>query len=413
MKKELQILYVEDNSDDAGLTIMTLKRSGLRFNMELVETEKEFISAITRSAPDLILSDHSLPGFTSIEAFKIMSSLRPGTPFILLTGSVSEQFALDCLLMGIDDYILKSNLIRLPSSIERVLSKKQISREKELIQNLHVQLQEAYEEIGLKNKEITDSINCAKRIQDAILPHSDQVKEEFSASFVIYKPRDIVSGDLYWCANTITTDERGLPLKIMAAADCTGHGVPGAFMSLLVSELLNQTIKNPNINSPADVLSHLNVKLPASLNKNCRERITDGLDMAICAIDPLRRVVYFAGANRPLWIVRRNGQGHDVLEYKGTKASIGDNTPPGQLFENNTIALSAGDRLFLFTDGVTDQFGGPFGKKLGRQMLREALAGSAGLPMPEQKEYLEKFLADWKGTLEQVDDILLIGLGID
>lgn len=413
MDTKLQIIYIEDNPDDASFTMRTLNKAGLDYQLELVDTESQFVSALSRVKPDLILSDHSLPSFNSLEAFRIMNELRPGTPFILLTGSVSEQFAVDCLLAGIDDYILKTNLIRLPSSIERVLAKKQIKDEKEQVQNLHSRLKKAYEQIEIKNKEITDSIKYAKRIQNALLPHNDQINMDFSAGFVLYKPRDIVSGDLYWLARTTTTDGRGLFLKIVAAVDCTGHGVAGAFMSLLVSELLNQTIKNPNINTPADVLSHLNNKLPTSLNKNSQERITDGLDMAICAFDLPKRLVYFAGANRPLWIIRENNGSYELIEYRGTKASIGDHTPADQLFENNTIHLEIKDRIFMFTDGITDQFGGIKGKKLGKQGLRELLLNSAELTIEKQKEYIEAYFIRWQGDLDQVDDMLLICIGIN
>lgn len=406
MDTELLILYIEDNPDDAELVKRALKKAGLVFKMEVVDNEADYITALTLQAPDLILSDHSIPGFSSLMAFKVMTRVRTGTPFILLTGTVTEQFAIDCLLAGIDDYILKDNLIRLPSCINRVLSKKQISIEKELIQSLNTQLQE-------KNKEITDSINYAKRIQDAILPYHDQVCRDFSDGFIMFKPRNIVSGDLYWLASTTTTDSRRLSLKIVAAIDCTGHGVPGAFMSLLVSELLNQTLKNPNINSPGDVLSYLNHKLPVSLNRNQKERITDGLDIVLCAIDQEQHIAYFSGANRPLWVIRHNGECHELIEYKGTKASIGEQTPADQVFENNIINLLPGDRLFLFSDGITDQFGGLRGKKLGKQGLREVLLKSANLPMHEQKEYIERFFYEWKGELDQVDDVLIIGVGID
>lgn len=413
MSKTLQILYIEDNPDDVMLTRRMLSKAKLDYKMYVVESEQHFITALESVRPDLILADHSLPGFNSREAFDIVQRKRPGTPFILLTGTVSEQFAVDSLLAGIDDYILKTNLIRLPSSIDRVLSKKKITQEKETIEILHHELQKAYGEIEAKNKEITDSLNYAQRIQKAVLPREDQFSEEFRSGFVIYSPRDIVSGDLYWLANTTTTDDHRLRLKIVAAMDCTGHGVPGAFMSLLVSGLLNQTLKNNDINSPGDVLAFLNNRLPDSLNKNHAEFISDGLDMSLCAIDVPASTVYFSGANRPLWIVRKEGSSYRVDEYKGTKASIGAHTPAGQVFDTLKINVAKGERLFLFTDGITDQFGGLAGKKLGRQKLKELLVLSAHLPMRYQREYLCAFFKEWKGELEQVDDMLVIGIEMD
>src|SRR6218665_3834155 len=322
MDKELQILYLEDNRYDAELTLLALKKAGIRFKMRVVESEKAFRNALNEQLPDLILSDHSLPGFSSMQAFEIARTY-PYVPFILLTGSVSEQYAVDCLLAGIDDYILKGNLIRLPSSIERLMSKTKIKREKEVIEQLHSELQKTHQEVEIKRQEITDSINYAKRIQDAVLPHEKEFDEGFSSSFIIYKPRDIVSGDLYWLANTTTTDSRNLPLKVLAAVDCTGHGIPGAFMSLLVSVLLNETLTNPDVNTPSDVLAYLNFKLPKILNRGTGERITDGLDIVLCALDLPQRILYFSGANRPLWIVRKQNTGFELLVYKGAKISIG------------------------------------------------------------------------------------------
>ena len=380
----------------------------------MAQSETEFIAALNNYIPDLILSDHSLPGFNSTEAYKISVIKRPGTPFILLTGTVSEQFAVDCLQAGIDDYILKTNLIRLPSSILRILSKQKIKQEKEIIETLLEELKTTYKQIELKNREITDSINYARRIQDAVLPNTTSINNEFKDGFIIYEPRNIVSGDLYWLANTTTTNGSNLSLKIIAAIDCTGHGIPGAFMSLLTSVILNQTLKNTEINSPADVLIHLNQNLPALLNRNHKEKITDGLDIALCAIDLQNRTLYFSGANRPVWIIRKHEtENFELIEHKGTKASIGSHTPVTQLFANNKINLETGDRLFLFTDGITDQFGGANGKKMGRKKLKEILLNSSHLSMKLQKEYIAHFLKEWKGLQEQVDDILLLGIEMD
>lgn len=413
MNKVLQILHIEDNSYDVELTQHALKKAGVKCKVKVVQSEQEFVDALNSYVPDLILSDHSLPGFDSVEAFRIMNELKPGIPFILLTGSVSEQFAVDSLLAGVDDYILKSNIIRLPSSIERILSKKQISTEKEIIQQLHTQLKSAFEEIELKNKEITDSITYAKRIQEAILPHHDEFHNELSQCFLIYKPRDIVSGDLYWIARVNVPEVSEFPLIAVAAVDCTGHGVPGAFMSLLVSDILNQVLKNPDIKTPGEALSFMNHRLPAKLNKNNKERIGDGLDIALCVLDPLTKMLHYAGANRPLWIARKNRDNYELLEWKATKASIGLYTPSDQKFDTHTIQLQQGDRLFIFTDGITDQFGGKRGKKLGSKGFRELLLKSAHLSINEQKKEIEEFIKTWQDDKEQVDDILLIGVEID
>ncbi len=397
-EKKLQIVHLEDNIDDAGLTEITLRKAGLSFELTLIETKDEFIEVLNGGTPDLILSDHSLPGFDSIEAYKIMNSMRPSTPFILLTGSVSEAFAVDCLLAGIDDYILKTNMIRLPSSISRVLSKKKILQEKDVIETLHTELQ--------------DSVNYARRIQQAVLPTPEELDNSFYPSFVHYKPRNVVSGDMYWLTNVTTTDERNLMVKVLAVYDCTGHGIPGAFMSLLAFSLLNETIKHPHVNSPADVLQYLNKKLPVILNRNGKERIADGLDIAICAIDQ-HNVLHFAGANRPVWILRKNDTTHELMELKAAKTGISSHTDPQFIFENQSLPLEKGDRIFLFTDGIIDQFGGPSGKKLTSRKLREILVDTAHLSFEKQQRYLLDFFENWQHGYEQIDDQLFIGMEIN
>lgn len=413
MEQQLQILYIEDNPYDVDLVKLALKKVKLSFDMIVVSTEKEFITELVNFNPDIILSDHSLPGFNSTEAYKIARDQNPDIPFILLTGSVSEEFAVDCLLAGMDDYILKNNLIRLPSSIDRILSKRKIKEEKYIVENLLLELQTTHRQVEMKNKEIMDSINYAKRLQDAILPNNLFFNKFFYNNFIIYNPRDVVSGDFYWLARTITTDDRNLPLKLLAAFDCTGHGIPGAFMSLLASVLLNDTLKNTDINSPAQALGNVNQKLSAILNRNQQETINDGMDIALCAFDLFTRTLYFSGANRPIWIIRKHGEELVLLEYKGTKASIGAHTLAGQQFENNVIQMHTGDRLFMFTDGITDQFGGPNGKKMGRKKLKEILLHSSTFKMDVQQAYLKNFFMEWKGMLEQVDDMLLIGIEIN
>jgi serine phosphatase RsbU (regulator of sigma subunit) len=412
MKRKLRILYIEDNPDDAGLVELTLRRSGLLFNMLVISSEKQFVKELNDYDPDIILADHSLPGFNSTEAYKIARNHDGEIPFILLTGSVSEEFAVDCLLSGMDDYILKNNLIRLPSSIERIISSKKVREEKYVIENLLLELQSTYRQVEVKNKEIMDSINYAKRLQDAILPNDKFFDNFFHKNFIIYNPRDVVSGDFYWLAKTVTTDDRNLNVKLVAAFDCTGHGIPGAFMSLLASVLLNDTLKNPHINSPAEALANINQKLSSILNRKQEEMITDGMDIALCAFDLFTRTLYFSGANRPLWVIRKVNGVNTILEYKGTKASIGAHTPSGQVFKNNIIKLQISDRVFMFTDGITDQFGGPRGKKMGRKKLKEILLQSTSLSMQKQHEYLNDFFKEWKGQLEQVDDMLLIGIEI-
>jgi len=215
MDKELRILFLEDSPTDVELIKRDLRRAGLNFTPTLATNRQEFVDQLETFNPDVILSDHSLPQFDSISALRIAKETHPHVPFVLVTGSVSEEFAVACIKNGAEDYVLKDNLIRLPSIIENALNKKDLKAENNLIKNLNSKLHEAYTIIAEYNKDITDSINYSQRIQTAILPDQKTLKEHFPESFVLYRPRDIIGGDFYWFA-----EHRGK--FIIAVADCTG-----------------------------------------------------------------------------------------------------------------------------------------------------------------------------------------------
>ncbi|MFN8714905.1 MAG: tetratricopeptide repeat protein [Bacteroidota bacterium] len=257
-----------------------------------------------------------------------------------------------------------------------------------------------------KQKEIIDSINYAKRIQDAVFPDDEQFVKVFDDALVYNNPKDIVSGDLYWYAELSTTAVDPVQLKVLAVADCTGHGVPGGFMSLLAIQLLNQSVKNPQINSPAELLTFINSRITQDLNKNNKGRINDGLDIAFCAIDYKNNVVYFSGANRPLWIM----SGNTIREIIPTRASIGGFTDETQVFENHSLQLSKGDRLYLFTDGITDQFGSAANKKFSKKRLKEFLLETSALNMQKQGELFAETMKKWQGNNEQTDDMMMLGI---
>ena len=199
-------------------------------------------------------------------------------------------------------------------------------------------------------------------------------------------------------------------LSIIAAADCTGHGVPGAFMSMLGHTLLNQTIKNPTVKSPGDVLNFLNAELPENL-KSYEQDVTirDGMDIALCAFDFENKKLYFAGANNPCWIIRDNA----IIELKADKQPISaSNDMLKTNFTNHEFDIKKGDCIYLFTDGYADQFGGPKGKKFKYKQLQEKLILLNALSLKEQKEKLTSIFNDWRGGLEQIDDVLIIGIKI-
>jgi len=256
-------------------------------------------------------------------------------------------------------------------------------------------------EVGIKNKEITDNINYAQRIQSAILPDIKLIYKTLGQSFILYLSKDIVSGDFYGFA------ERDNKV-IIIAADCTGHGVSGAFMSMIGSSLLNQVINEKGITEPAGILNHLNAAVIEALNQSNNES-NDGMDVSICAFDLEHLKIEYAGANRPLWIAR-NGE---MLTFSPDKYPIGGlQIARDRTFTNHIIDLEKGDTIYIFSDGYADQFGGEKGKKLMTSKFKEKLLSIQNEPMREQERILQEYFLEWKGSNEQVDDVLVIGVRV-
>ena len=252
-----------------------------------------------------------------------------------------------------------------------------------------------------KNKDITDSIKYAKKIQQAIAPNIDEFNKNFIDSFILYKPKDIVSGDFYWFEHFADT-------TVFAAADCTGHGVPGAFMSLICSDIMYKVVYDQKITSPADALKLIDDKLVQLIRKSSESSANDGMDIALCSYSKNDSILNYAGAHRPILIIR-NGE---ILEYRPNKFSIGGHSTEGKHFDLNQIQVYPGDQIYLVTDGYADQFGGDKGKKFKFKNLKELILSVSEKPMLEQKMIIDETFESWKGGLEQVDDVCLIGVKI-
>lgn len=282
---------------------------------------------------------------------------------------------------------------------ERVLEMKvaerteEVVRQKEEVERQSKKIEEYY-------NNVTDSIRYAKRLQDSILPPEKRIRELLPDSFVYYKPKDIVSGDFYWVDRI---DDR----IAFAAVDCTGHGVPGAFMSLIGHNGLNQAVRESGASRPSVVLKTLNKLAYEALHKD-REQflVRDGMDMALCNFDPDRKVLEYAGANAPLYLVRDG----EVLRFQPDKHPIGSFELEGLEFTDHRIKLQEGDMVYIFSDGYADQFGGPKGKKFLHKRFRELLLQISAYPTASQGGMLEEAFRGWRGLHEQVDDILVIGM---
>jgi serine phosphatase RsbU (regulator of sigma subunit) len=256
------------------------------------------------------------------------------------------------------------------------------------------------EEIEIKNKYLTDSINYARRIQTAILPAEEQYKEVFEEAFVLYLPKDIVSGDFYWM-------HKRNDLVFVAVADCTGHGISGAFMSMIGNTLLNEIIVEKGITETGHILDLLHEGIKKSLKQDGQNNANDGMDIAICRISPgIGEEVLFSGAMRPLYI----GGAEGMREVRPDKFSIGGFREEERKFTTVRPEVKKGEMLYLFTDGYADQFGGEKGKKFMSRNFQKLLEQISGKAADEQKLILENTYLQWKGNNEQVDDILVVGV---
>jgi serine phosphatase RsbU (regulator of sigma subunit) len=282
----------------------------------------------------------------------------------------------------------KANLIIENQKMEVELKNEEITHQKDLVDE--------------KQKEIIDSINYAKRIQQAVLTGEDVWNKISKEYFILFKPKDIVSGDFYWAYNTPNNR------SIFCLADCTGHGVPGGFMSMLGNSFLNEIVVENKIFKADQILNKLRSKIIHALEQKGGTQQKDGMDMSLCVWNKLDNTLEFAGANNPLWLLR----GKELQEYKADKMPIGLYLETETPFSSVTIQLQTGDIIYLSTDGYADQFGGPKGKKLKYKPLIESLIKNSALPMAEQKNILDSTFNEWMHKHDQVDDVSLIGVKV-
>lgn len=271
-----------------------------------------------------------------------------------------------------------------------------------LLEEQNIEIKHQRDQIFIQKQEITDSIHYAKRIQTAILPPDRILEKNLADHFILYRPRDIVSGDYYW----MTEIENK---TIVLAADCTGHGVPGAFMSMLGVSFLNEIVNKQGISKPSSILNELRRAIVDSLHQTGKEgEAQDGMDIALVCIDHSTMKAEYAGAYNSLYLIR-DGQ---LTEYDADRMPIGIHVKGTTEFTNNEIDIQKGDGLYIFSDGYIDQFGGDKFKKFMAKRFKELLTEINPQPFPKQAQILNTALEKWKGSIEQIDDILVIGLKI-
>lgn len=346
--------------------------------------------------------DKSLQSITIKESNEIMNkwvsiAYNEGVPMakILKYGGISLGGFL----------LIMSGILYWNRKLKKEVNARKVAENK--LQQSFDEIQQQKNIIEIHNREITDSIRYAKRIQSAILPPNSIVKEYLEKSFILYKPKDIVAGDFYWMENKDDT-------ILFVAADCTGHGVPGALVSVICNNGLNRSVREFDLIDPGQILNKTRDLVIQEFQKS-EEEVKDGMDIALVTIkmkdfeniDHNTIQIKYAGANNPLWIVRKGAK--TVEEIKGDKQPIGRYAIETS-FNTREIKINKGDSIYLLSDGFQDQFGGPRGKKFKPANLKRLLIKINEEPMMKQKEILDSTIEEWMGDLEQLDDICVIGV---
>lgn len=337
------------------------------------------------------------------------------TQYGLKAGTLAEIVCLSILMAGkyksLQDEAKAAQeqlLIELEAK-NRITEEANIRLEKQVAERTR-EIEQKRAELAEKNEDLLGSINYAQRIQSALLPPQQKMESLVSDFFVFFKPKDILSGDFYWMEEVITSGKKPERMLLYATADCTGHGVPGAFVSIVCNNLLKLSKIQKDVNSTGEALDFIDREIQGMLNQEFHElEIRDGMDVALCAINFDSKTLYFSGAKLPLYLLRDG----EILVYKGDRQAIGNDRKDADFrFTTHQIKLQSGDLIYTFSDGIPDQFGGTNGKKYLTKRLKECLLNNAHLPMVEQKNNIEKTIANWMGEEPQVDDMILMGIRI-
>lgn len=385
-------IYESFNEYEEAYKYLLLNRE-LSDSLEMIRNEASFEEAITKYETEKTESQNQL-----LKKENELKKLELENQKIASDSEMEKQWTIGAsvgiVLLLIMIFFIYQNRIKQKAN-------SQLSEAYTTIQRSHAELKNANLIIQEKNDDITSSIEYASKIQEALLPTRENA-DLFRDSFFILRPKDIVSGDFLWYTKVEDS-------VIFAAADCTGHGVPGAFMSMIGNSFLQQIITESKIYQPALILDELRARVIDALNqKNGVDARKDGMDMALCNLNLKTGELQFSGANNPLYYVKE-GQ---MIEIKGDKQPVGYMPERDEPFTNHTIQLSKGDALYVFSDGYADQFGGPKGKKFKYRQMRDLLFNNYQLEMSQQKQIMLKAFDDWKGDLEQIDDVCMIGVRI-
>ena len=404
-EKKPLILIVDDTQQNIQVLGSILFSKG--YSVSVATSGNEALKSLKRLIPDLVLLDIQMPQMNGFEVCTIIKN-QPDTkeiPVIFLTASTETENILKGFEVGAVDFITKpfnsaELLARISTHIELKISREKIKDEKVKTEALYIALQNSNIKLKYAYNNIESSIHYAKRIQENMLPNLCFLKENGIKYFVINKPKDIIGGDLYWAKH--------INEKIfIAVADCTGHGVPGALLSMIGHNILNEIVNIENIHDSSEILNNLNVRFRSIL----KQEITlshDGMDIALCVINTKTRIIEYAGARRSILYYDNN----KLTELIPDKLSIGGLENNFSVFSKQIFEFKSGNKIFMFTDGITDQFDNLNLKKITLKRFKDQLSSITMNPIHNIRRDLIDFLKEWKGSNSQTDDILVLGIEI-
>ena len=405
--KLYRILYIDDEEHNLTSFNSTFRRD---YEIHLATSGQMGLDIMKNNNIQLVITDQRMPEMTGVEFLEKILPLYPDCIRIVLTGFSDMEAIIQSINKGrIYHYITKPwNRDELKITIDRAFEVYNLKRQnKNLIedlkaanQNLEQKVMERTKQIEQQKINITDSIHYASRIQNALLPPNDELNRLLPSYFILNKPKDIVSGDYYWIS---TKDNKVL----LALADCTGHGVPGAFMSIMGINLLNEIVKKTEVVTANVILNELRDYLVTSLRQiGDKDETRDGMEVALCVVDYDNKKLQYSGAFRPLYLIRNK----ELHVYKGDRMPIGIYNEEEVPFNSKEVQFEENDIIYLFTDGYVDQIGGPGRKTFRSSKFKQLLLDIHQKPMEEQKAILEKVYEEWKSDMEQIDDIMVMGV---
>jgi serine phosphatase RsbU (regulator of sigma subunit) len=401
------ILYIDDEENNLISFKSTFRRD---YHIHTASTGKAGLEIMEKHHIQLVITDQRMPDMSGIEFLEEIVPLYPDCMRMILTGFSDMEAIIQAINKGnIYRYVSKPwNREELKITIDSALevynlksqNKHLIEDLKEANQNLERKVMERTKQIEQQRLNITDSIHYASRIQKALMLPSEELEKILPSHFVLNKPKDIVSGDYYWVS------QKGNKL-IIAVADCTGHGVPGAFMSIMGINFLNEIVNKSEVPNANEILNELRDHLIKSLGQTGqRDEARDGMEMALCVVDIEKRKIQFSGAFRPMYLIRKG----ELKVFRGDRMPIGIYNEEEVCFTNKEVPFKENDIIYLFTDGYVDQIGGPHRKTFKSKQFKELLKDIHQKPMEEQQAILREEHAIWGSGQEQTDDVMILGV---